>query len=386
MPPRRSSKRRRITEEEPALPEKHIIFQNWATSQGVVIHPSITPAALPGRGIGLQTNESIPKKTRILFIPEKAIFKPRKEDVDSRHKTSPHAQLALSAFNSFTKDSNLQKWSASWPTETELLASLPIFWPKTLQDKLPPSTRAVLDRQQDDFDADKAATSQVYSEEFHYYWAIVNSRSFHWKPPGSKPGYMVLCPFIDYLNHGPNGTGVEVNQTSKGYEVWTDRDYQASEELLLTYGAHSNDKLLVHYGFMASQSPQGSFPSDDSIQLDHIMLPALSWRARDALQNTGYLGNYVLIPSQGKFCFKTQVAVRAELLSANEWEYFSLNGEDMGADRSKDVGKWLEPLLAEYAEEARTWIGMLKHEDSVAVGLIKTRWEQILEGLAAVKV
>lgn len=89
------------------------------------------------------------------------------------------------------------------------------------------------------------STMQIGHSDFEYYWAIVNSRSFHWKPPGSKPGYMVLCPFIDYLNHGPSGTGVNVNQTSRGYEAWTDRNYQPGEELLLTYGAHSNDKLLV---------------------------------------------------------------------------------------------------------------------------------------------
>lgn len=211
------------------LPDEHIIFQQWAISQGVEIHPSVSPAALPGRGIGLQTTSSIRKGTRVLLIPERAIFKPRKEDGKRPHKDgpgpSPHAHLALSAFRSFNKDPQLRKWSATWPTEVEIRSSLPLFWPDSLLDKLPPTTRAVLDRQRDDFEEDLRSTAQAGCSDFEYFWAIVNSRSFHWKPPGSRPGFMVLCPFIDYLNHGPNGTGVDVRQTAQGFEVHTNRDY-----------------------------------------------------------------------------------------------------------------------------------------------------------------
>lgn len=31
-----------------------------------------------------------------------------------------------------------------------------------------------------------------------------------------------------------------------GYELRANRDYESGEEILATYGAHSNDKLLVH--------------------------------------------------------------------------------------------------------------------------------------------
>lgn len=37
---------------------------------------------------------------------------------------------------------------------------------------------------------------------------------------------MVLCPFIDYMNHGASGQGtVNVRQTPRGYEITADRDY-----------------------------------------------------------------------------------------------------------------------------------------------------------------
>lgn len=104
------------------------------------------------------------------------------------------------------------------------------------------------------------------------------------------------------------------------------------------------------------------------------------------MQDTGYLGNYALIPSDGTVCFKTQVAVRAQLLSANEWEYFSLNGEDMSADRSNEVAQWLEPLFKDYEKEARRRIADMNASDEqeVAVNLIRERWTQIADGLAAV--
>ena len=54
---------------------------------------------------------------------------------------------------------------------------------------------------------------------------IVNSRSFSWKPPHLKVGEMVMCPFIDLMNHGSTGSGCKVTQNAKGYEVHADRDY-----------------------------------------------------------------------------------------------------------------------------------------------------------------
>ncbi|CZT20523.1 uncharacterized protein RCC_06383 [Ramularia collo-cygni] len=361
------------------LPAKHLAFQRSCVSRGVIIHPSITPASLPGRGIGLQTTSSIPSSTRILFIPESATFKPEKKLSKAHPGISPHAHLALSASSSFPKDAELKKWCATWPSNEDIRSSLPIFWEDSIRDKLPVSTKCVLERQRQDFDKDVAATGKAGDEEFEYYWAIVNSRSFHWKPPGSKPGYMVLCPFIDYLNHGPTGTGVRVEQTAKGFEVWTDRDYEAGEELLLTYGSHPNDKLLTHYGFIHIPSPSSPSQSDDSITLDHILLPHLSQKTKSTIQDTGYLGNYTLDPVTQIYCFRTQVAVRAELFSANEWEYFCLNGEDMGVDREREVEEWLEGILEGLWEEARNvkeW-----HGEGYAGNMVRERWRLIEIGL-----
>ena len=41
-----------------------------------------------------------------------------------------------------------------------------------------------------------------------YHWTIAHTRSFAWKPAGSKEGKMVMCPFLDYMNHCASGDGV----------------------------------------------------------------------------------------------------------------------------------------------------------------------------------
>lgn len=152
----------------------------------------------------------------------------------------------------------------------------------------------------------------------------------------------------------------------------------AGEEILLTYGAHSNDKLLVHYGFVCSYLP-GEANTDDDIRLDHLLLPKMTETVRDQLQDVGFLGGYALLPGTNELCFKTQVAARASLLTCNEWEYFIANGEDLASDQTAAVKARVGPLLREYRRQA---VERLEELDGVAVhelakGLIAMRWEQI---------
>ncbi|KXT04762.1 hypothetical protein AC578_9747 [Pseudocercospora eumusae] len=405
-PSRASTKRRRISSgvsvdvngRNPQ--EKHEVFTQWAKDHGVQIG-SVKPAQIPGRGVGLVTTASIKQNEKLIFVPQKAMFKPRESYTGGNlsHKASPHAQLALSIMTECEKpESTYNIWKSTWPSPQDFESSMPLFWSYKLRSLLPPSVQQPLDRQFDDWNRDvefrkdmAAHTCDISATEgegdvMKYYWAIVNSRSFHFKPPGAKPGFMVLCPFIDYMNHGPSGTGVNVRQTAKGYEVTANRDYVAGEEVLATYGAHPNDKLLVHYGFINSSEPGA--PSDDDVRLDHYILDNLSSTTRDQLQDVGYLGSYALLPATNEICFKTQVAVRAELLTANEWEYFISNGEDLSNDQSEKVKRWLEPFLDGYRSDAESKIAELKamkprKSEAGPVQLLLARWQQIHDALDA---
>lgn len=154
----------------------------------------------------------------------------------------------------------------------------------------------------------------------------------------------------------------------------------SGEEILATYGAHSNDKLLVHYGFLHS-SPTGSTGADDEIRLDAIILPNLSSTLKDQLQDVGFLGGYALSPETGEICFKTEVAIRATLLTANEWEYFVSRGEDLSEDRTREVRGLVKKWLREYRPHVT---GMTEAVDEgaghcwkSAHELAKARWRQI---------
>lgn len=163
---------------------------------------------------------------------------------------------------------------------------------------------------------------------------------------------------------------------------------EAGEEVIATYGAHSNDKLLVHYGFICTPTPEE--PNiDDDIRLDHLLLPALTEQVRSQLQDVGFLGAYALLPATNELCFKTQVAVRAQLLTANEWEYFMGNGEDMTEDQTPRVLRFMEPLLQQYREEAAQKLAVLGSRggsygaQEVQQSLLTGRWTQIIDGIDA---
>lgn len=126
---------------------------------------------------------------------------------------------------------------------------------------------------------------------------------------------------------------------------------------------------------------------DDEIRLDHVLLPRLTESQQSALQDVGFLGGYALLPS-GELCFKTQVAVRSVLLTANEWEHFMGSGEDLADDKEDEVLDWLRPSLETYTEEAKEAIASLKSLSAERTGdlasklkLLQARWEQILTGL-----
>lgn len=216
--------------------EKHKRFSVWARSKGVEI-TNVDPQHIAGRGLGLVATRHIKEGSRILFVPEASIFKPdfsflRRNRLES---ISSQAKLAISSLNRFASSSpDCDAWAKTWPTQGDFSLCMPIFWPEEVTDYLPRSVDAPLRRQRSDYQKDWLECKKVVHDlgfdetRFKYYWMIVNSRSFHWAPPRGGQGYMVLCPFIDYLNHGRTGSGCNVFQRSDGYEVIAQADYSRS--------------------------------------------------------------------------------------------------------------------------------------------------------------
>ena len=138
---------------------------------------------------------------------------------------------------------------------------MPLCWADAEQAMLPEGEIRVLERQRGEFERDWAVVREVVEgegwekREWRYYWLVLNSRSFHWKPGGvgregmgrgKGKGMMVLCPFADYINHGPTGTGCLVRQVEGGYEVVAERDY-GKPFLVIFFGDLLEFVLLVAF-------------------------------------------------------------------------------------------------------------------------------------------
>jgi hypothetical protein len=117
--------------------------------------------------------------------------------------------------------------------------------------------------------------------------------------------------------------------------------------------------------------------------LDHVILPLLSKKVRSCLQDVGFLGGYALLPATNELCFKTQVAIRATFLTANEWEYFMQNGEDLAYDHTLEVEKIVQDMCMSYVDEAQRMIQVLgKANQTPKYNLLHERWSQIGEAFS----
>ncbi|GAB7345966.1 hypothetical protein MBLNU457_4189t1 [Dothideomycetes sp. NU457] len=422
-------------------------FVKWAESIDIELNGA-APKTIPGAGTGLVTTRHVKQGEVIVHVPRDCMMNPlfsvpglfdgENEDGKGKEELSPQAQLAVTlnaarklslaaAEDEQSDDSGgVGEWykqcSRHWPSKQDfekcLLWLPPRLAPATdsdlpsiggdalenddtdtiagLRELLPSSTRNPLERLEKDLAKDKAAFKALLASRpehdsdgddmaaFEYHWTLTNTRSFFWKPAGTKKGCMVMCPVLDFVNHTSHASNLacEVASTAEGYTLKANRDYKTGEEIYACYGAHSNDKLLVHYGFILSDN------KDDSLPLSPIIMPHLTPTQLSALRDVGYEGNYSLDPSIQELCFRTQVAVRSVLLTANEWEFFMSSGEDIGVDMSGEVTEWVKQKVREWLVEAKETIGkvyQMNHvetRDTVTarLGLVMRRWAELIEG------
>ncbi|PSK34895.1 hypothetical protein B9Z65_1478 [Elsinoe australis] len=360
--PSRAVKRQKI-ESGAVFLSKHNAFADWANDERDIYINGVKPAYLKGRGMGLVTSRKVCKSDELITVRPHSMIQPDPELFESSAKISPQAKLAFTLMSMDLAEDPLYRCCSSvWPDRKDFEGSL--FWYDVGEDsknepwweKLPPVVKAAASRLLDDFHRDiealrdmkTALSDSVKSATFIYYWTIANTRSFAWKPNGQKEGTMVMCPFLDYMNHCPSETGCTVKVNNSGFTLIANRDYNINEEILATYGAHSNDKLLVHYGFTVPDS------SDDSISLDAIIMPHLTRSQKQDLEAVGYLGNYSLTPDTNELCFRTQVALRARCLTSNEWEFFMNSGDDIATDQDADVRRDLAVFIQQAATTRAT--------------------------------
>ena len=125
----------------------------------------------------------------------------------------------------------------------------------------------------------------------------------------------------------------------------------------MSYGPHTNDFLLVEYGFTLPNN------SCNSLSLDHIILPLLSSNQAATLKQDGFYANYTLTPTMPIACHRTQAALRLLNLPMRRYSAF-VSGTDEGIVEQPKIDSYLLRLLEEYEREI---MGMLELAEGLVV-------------------
>ncbi|KAL5335404.1 hypothetical protein BJX70DRAFT_401611 [Aspergillus crustosus] len=340
---------------------------------------------------------------------------------------------------------SLDPWRNVWPSWSEFEQTMPVFWPEQLRSPkserspslLPPSISGSwntfnLETQYPESESESTSQPQArYQnllpqqenrlkdawmntlhafpetkwEEFAYSWAIINSRSFYYLSPGKDEpedwnDAIGLVPYADYFNHvddavyfsssspsdvarvvfmGPQGVHVAFDETE--YTFTATKRYEKGEEVYMSYGSHSNDFLLVEYGFYLDNNPS------DSIYLDPITLSDLTRAEKKELAAQGHLGNYQ-ITSSGPSP-STVAAATIKYMSRKDWKSYVAGTSEKGMDGRKTaevVGSWAEKYLYECGVMIDAIINLSAKYDGESaefeatkekLTLLLARWNQI---------
>ncbi|NXI97522.1 SETD4 protein, partial [Psophia crepitans] len=103
-------------------------------------------------------------------------------------------------------------------------------------------------------------------------WCTINTRTIYMKHSqrecfSLEPDVYALAPYLDLLNHSPNvQVKAAFSEQTRSYEIWTNSQCKKYEEVFICYGPHDNQRLLLEYGFVATDNPHSSvYVSSDTL-------------------------------------------------------------------------------------------------------------------------
>ncbi|KAF8559561.1 SET domain-containing protein [Imleria badia] len=152
--------------------------------------------------------------------------------------------------------------------------------------------------------------------DFLWAWLNVNTRCIYYRLKRAKtdPDNLTMCPILDFANHTP----VQANMIAvpSNSEIWDaapvnsigdglkfispdNVKIEENDEILLTYGSHSNKTLFVEYGFVNllsenRPSPSGEVDVQDLTQKYVFADGQLCEAVRVILVAEGYWGDWTL--------------------------------------------------------------------------------------------
>ncbi len=283
----------------------------------------------------------------------------------------------LAADLALNRSTKFDTWSAVTPTREDIWASLPLTWDPRLHEFLPRPARELLKKQviksKRDWSMVMEAFPSLEYDDYLYAWLLVNTRTFHYTTPKTESfapdDCMALQPVADLFNHSDDGCGVQFDSDS--YMITAQRPHEAGEEVYISYGSHSNDFLLVEYGFILAENRW------DEACIDDAILPALSPKQKQKLEEFNFLGKYIIDATD--VCYRTQVALRILCVPMGRWQAF-VDGMDHGEADQMKVDRLLVSLLKKYeaaVEKTLLRIDALEVGQEGHLTTLSSRWKQV---------
>jgi hypothetical protein len=348
---------------------------SWAQNAGVELN-GITPQEIPSKGVGVVASRQVKAGEVVLNVPTAVLRTLDTVPANIRQKlpatTSLHGLLAAQLALNGTPE--CAAWGACLPPLESFQSSLPLLWPAEIQALLPSRITEIVAKQQNSFKRDwdifRPAFHEVDRDQYLHAWLLINSRTFYNLTSSTEKlphdDRLTLMPLADLFNHA--GHGCNVTFSNLHYAFTADRDYDAGEELYISYGDHSNDFLLAEYGFMLENNCW------DEVSLDDIIFPRLSTEQMSYLSERDCLNNYMLLSSTATGCPRTQTALEAMLGDQHD-------GGRSGTTASQDANGLLKELAEGLAGQAAENLNSLKKlspdQHELPRNLLTQRWMQI---------
>lgn len=133
---------------------------------------------------------------------------------------------------------------------------------------------------------------------------LINLRCLYMEIPesSSSESNFTMAPYVDFINHSAQDHCELLVHPLKGFSVSCGAvGYSPGDEVLLSYGPHSNEFLAIEYGFVLEENPWNDV--DVTLEVEARVSPA----QREFLETRGYWGDYTVRHSGPSF--RTEVAL-----------------------------------------------------------------------------
>lgn len=189
-------------------------------------------------------------------------------------------------------------------------------------------------------------------------------------PRGAEwPRKFAMVPFLDMMNHG-SGDGLATFKYDEDKQVFQliagDKGFNASSQVLVSYGDLTNDDLMLLYGFVQAGNPSDVFELEDITgwTVDHPVNQDwnLFQRKLQLLEDVGltYEGRKFLV---SRSSVDEHLIAALRVLHASAEDFYELATTEDGKRLREPSAKWYSPVSLE--NELSVWNTVERHCDRI---------------------